>query len=221
LLATTGDDAQAALAAAGNALAQKGLPVEVRGELFRGIARHVRPDRIPGLIETLQAESAADKSPAAPSRDLRRAALEGCLVHAVRHAKGRRANVGTSQKDFDGDAESADPVADETIDPAPWIASLWKIRWDSDARLRKCFGELLAVLEHADAFEVLKAQLGDQEPAVRDAAAVSLGMLGTPEAKAELQTLAQRPEERTRMIAVRGLSAFGIRDLAPFAQDKS
>lgn len=221
VLATTDNEAETALAPAGRALAQNDLPLEIRGELFRGIARHVQPHRVPGMIDTLLSDGRDPDIKAAPA-EIRRAAIEACLIHAIQHPHEWPAPTpATHDRELSAPPETSNEESEPSPDNVPWLTSLWGVRWDSDHRIRKTFGELMAVLRHPEAFEVLKSQLNDQEGSVREAAAVSLGMLGSVEAKAELLKKAQVPEERVRMIAVRGLSAFGDKELLPFIKDKS
>src|SRR5258708_34129149 len=79
ILGVSIEDSELALAPAGQALQEGKLPSKVGGELLRGIARRVRPDRIPGLVAAL-----ANTDPEAPrALHPHRAAAEACLLHAV------------------------------------------------------------------------------------------------------------------------------------------
>jgi len=216
------DDPETALAPAGRVLQDGKLPSNIEDELIRGIARRVRPDRIPGLAQALASTDA--ESPKA--LEARRAAGDACVIHAVqRRIRGEfsledagrvAAPVSPSAGGDDVDALAAGVEKD-----APWPAGFWRFRHDHDPRLRKRLGELVATIRHPAAFLVLKGQLNDIETTVREAAVLGLGVLGTDEAFRELAAQAKRGEERPRELAVHGLACQGPSALAQFTGDKS
>ena len=226
VLAESSADPDTAMAPAGIALLDKDLPELIRAELMRGIACRVPPVRIPGVAGALRTENAGDTDPVA-SLELRRAAMDACLLHAVVHreslshpADAARPDSSTDQGNGAGaDGQASDAEIDGT--PSPWPGEVWNRQWDPDFRVRQRFGEWLAVLAHPNAFKVLKAQLTDQEPKVRDAALFSLGLLATPEALAELRAQGQRNEIPIRRSALRGLALHGEQAISEFVHDKS
>ncbi|MBI3863412.1 MAG: HEAT repeat domain-containing protein, partial [Planctomycetia bacterium] len=68
---------------------------------------------------------------------------------------------------------------------------------------------------------ILKGQLSDIDVQVREAAPLSLGILGTEAARVEVAAQARRPEDRVRELAMRGLACDGAEALVPFAGDQS
>jgi HEAT repeat protein len=211
------EDAEAALAPAGRALQGRKLPAKVEDELSRGIARRVRPDRIPGLARAL--ESTDQESPRAI--ETRRAAADACIIHAVQ----RRLRGEVSRPDAGGESnlrgDDAESLAGGDEDDAPWPPAFWRFRNVQDPKLRKRVGELAAVTRHPAAFPVLKSQLNDIDATVVEAAILNMGVLGTDEAVVELAAQAKRGEERRRDLAVRGLACRGPQAIASFATDKS
>ena len=182
---------------------QHNMPDIIRGELWRGIARRVAPVRIPLLEKTLAVSSDGKREPL----ELRRAAMESCLLYAL----GNRTPV-------DGPAEGSDrPQFDASL----WPATLGNCRSDSDRAIRRQYGLWLAVVHHPDAIRILERQLTDSSIRVREAATVSLGRLGTDEARALLRKRAHHSAERVRMLAVRQLARWGAGEVEPFAHDRS
>jgi HEAT repeat protein len=216
VLAASPDDAETAMAPAGRAVREGKLPAQVTDELLRGIARRVRPDRIPGLPRRL--ENTDDPSPRAV--ETRRAAAEACVIYAVqmrlRGNVARRDAAGGAIRGDDDEDLAAAAGAD-----APWPAAFWRARHDRDTRLRRSLGELVAVIRHPAAFLVLKAQLNDSDILVQEAAILNLGVLGTDAAFRELAAQAKRSDERPRELAVLGLACQGPAALAQFTSDKS
>ncbi len=221
------DDPETALAPAGRALQDEKLPANIVDELMRGIARRVRPDRIPGLAQALASTDA--ESPKA--LEARRAAGDACVIHAVqRRIRGDVAALENARSKIVGaDApvspaaggDDADALAGGVENDTPWPAGFWRFRHDHDPKLRKRLGELVAVIRHPAAFLVLKGQLNDVDTSVHDAAILGLGVLGTDEAFRELAAQAKRGEERPRELAVHGLACQGPAALAQFTGDKS
>jgi HEAT repeat protein len=217
VLAAADGDPEAALAPAGRALQEGRLPAKVADELYRGIARRVRPDHIPGFSRAL--EDPDESSPRAV--ETRRAAGDACVVHAVAlrlHGDVLRVDAAAAAELRGDDAEA---LAAAAGDDAPWPAGFWRARHDGDPRLRKRVGELVAVTRHPAAFEVLKSQLNDVDTLVREAAVLSLGVLGSELALRELAAQAKRADEWPRELAVLGLACQGPSALAQFTSDKS
>ncbi len=217
VLETSHDDAETALAPAGRALQEKMLPARVAEELMRGIARRVRPDRIPGLVPALENDSR--KSPAAI--EARQAAADACIIHAAqRRIRGDAAPADSTVAPSVG-GDDAEVLAAGVEEDAPWPKAFWRFRNDGDPKLRKRLGELAAVIRHPAAMLVLKGQLNDVDLHVREAAVLLFGLLGTDAAWSELGAQAKRLEERPRELAVRGLACQGPAALARFTTDKS
>jgi HEAT repeat protein len=196
------------------------LPDHVRFELWRGIAPVAAPVEIPGLVSRLQA--AAGKASAGrvessnPAwNDTFVAVLETCIIHAVhRTAYPRPVEPHHIRNVQPGDEQS---TADK--DDGVYPMEIWQAQWHDDPRVRRRFGEWLAITRPPEGFDILRRQLQDQSPTVSEAALVSLGVWGGADAAAELQKAAQRPEDRYRVFAVRGLSLDPAVSLQPFVRD--
>jgi HEAT repeat protein len=192
------------LAAAGRLLEKSNIPVALRGELFRSVAAWAAPARIPRLENALRTGSGNERAPI----EIRRAAIEACLIHAYRHRQHVRST----------------PTAGGTLqqnDETAWPSTVDNCRYDPDDSVRRAFGEWVAITKHPSAFEILKSQATDVGVRVREAALVNLGLLGTPEAHEALLRHAKSPMERVRANAVTGLSEWGAVEIAPFAEDSS
>lgn len=210
-------DPETALAPAGLALQSGKITPKVEDELLQGIARWVRPDRIPRL--PLALDDADRSSPRAVAA--RRAAADACLLHAVQLRLQGLAPAADKDPSSTSSGDDAVALASAAGDDAPWPPGFWRLRSDPDARLRKRLGELVAATRHAAAYSVLKAQMADVDSHVREAALLSLGVLGTAAARAELAVQAKRAEDRLREVALRGLACQGPAALASFTSDKS
>jgi len=173
------------------------LPDEVRIELFRGLGRVLPPRDIPQLSHALRPQSTYSTDDPVPSQEVRLAAVDACLYHAVVQQ--------TTPDRVQGD----------------WPPNLLNLRNDPDYRLRIKIGQLAAVTRHAAAPQLLKEQLVDGEAAVRLEALVSLGRLGTAEAREELQIQGKKNEELMRVSAIRGLAFYGPEELRAFSGDSS
>ncbi len=203
VLASQNGDPIEALAPAGRALMDARLPMEVRGELYRGIGRWVPPAHVPGLDQAL----ASGRDHRSHSPELRHAAIDACVLYAL-----------WNQEKLTAAKNARD---------SRWPKSLLNWQWEPDAyfeenpTVRKRFAYWLALTRHPNAAKVLESQLSDLEPAVRDEALVHLGMLKTKEALETLRTQAHRPEPRVRAMAVKGLAHWGARELAAYLNDSS
>lgn len=175
------------------------LPDEVRVELFHGLSRVLPPRDIPHLTESLQPLSSYRNGTPAPKAEVRLAALDACLIHDLLNQGMKR-----------GDA----------IEES-WPPNLLNLRNDPDYRLRIKIGQLVALGRHSSGWPLLHEQLNDAEVAVRHEALVSLGRLGTPEAREELRVQMKDPGELTRVAAIKGLACYGAEDLKPGATDES
>jgi HEAT repeat protein len=209
VLAQSSAEPGAAMEPALELLGKPKLSEALRGELFRGIARRVPPRDIPRLKQALQYKSVEQKIEKAPT-NLRRAAIDACLVYAACQPESAAADVA---HDREGDASAAAGT--------PWPETLWNLQWDEDPHVRKTFGELLAVIGHPKAFEILKEQVLDHDLHVSQAALRSLGRLHTLAAKEELRKHARSRAESVRKYAVVGLAAWGEAELTPFMNDES
>jgi len=187
---------QRALAPAGRLLKEAELPTLVRAELFRSLARGIEPDRIPGLSKAIDPANGG-------SSDLRRAAIDACLIFAQTHADGKHRS---HQAQYD---------------KSHWPPTVEDCRHDPDKNVRLVFGRWAAVASHPDAFDWLGSQLRDGETQVRLEAIISLGYLGTEQARLALRGQMKRPEEVVRATAVSGLAHWGVGELVVSSDDPS
>lgn len=212
-------DVELLLAPAGRAAADESLSLPVRGELFRCLAHWIEPAAIPGLSEAMIDVEQPNGSTVPAPIDLRRAAIDACLIHAwVRRGEvdARTAATGsTRSKDGKTTSEKARPEWSDSI----WPAMVHRARLDSHPPVRQTYGRWLAVSDCPNAFSRLKHQLLDTEVHVREEACVSLGMLRSRAAFDELQDCAKKSDERLREAAARGLAAFGPSALAALSRD--
>ncbi|HID21861.1 MAG TPA: hypothetical protein EYP14_05600 [Planctomycetaceae bacterium] len=215
------EERQNALAPAGRLLRRPELPNSVRGELFRGCARWIPPDRIPRLANALQRAPDGQRAPAA----IRRAAMEACLLFAL--YKSEVLGIPTATAAPATGLSPSDRAARTTVrrqadyEEQDWPQSIWNGQDDPDARVRILFGRWLAAARPPDAHDRLCRQLDDQDITVREEASVSLGRLGTAAALATLRRQAERPEARIRRSAVRGLAEWGPGELTRFLDDEA
>lgn len=227
VLAVADRDPIDGLAPAGRLLQRPDLPPDVRRELVLGTAWHVPPALIPGMAEALTLnvnESGKDEE---STRPLRRTAMEACVVHAVR----RR----TSERDlFSRDSKSSERSAQDRR-PAPlrkasesrrngtlWPRDIHTRRDDPDPDVRILYGRWAALAGIDDALSILDVQcrLSIDKP-VRRAAVVSIGLLGTDESRRLLREIAKTGAVPLRIAAIKALSQWGARELAPFLEDES
>ncbi|MGE3313748.1 MAG: HEAT repeat domain-containing protein [Planctomycetaceae bacterium] len=187
------------LAPAGRLLESSDLPNDVRAELFRGSARWISPAAIPRLENALRE---GEKQVRAPI-EIRRAAIESCLIHATWNAA----------KESD-----AKPTA---FDAEQWPVTIEACRLDPDTQVRSMYMNWLAAVRHPTALETLKSALHDVDPRVRTAALDGLGQLRTDESLAEIRAHAERSRDLPRAAAVRALSKWGVPEVARFARDES
>lgn len=200
------------LASVGHMLGRADLPNRVRGELYRGVARHIAPSLIPRLSNALRISEERRRVPL----EVRQAVVESCLIHALAKQR-RRANAHTATR---GPSASALPY-----DGSLWPETIINCRSDADVPIRQTFGRWAAVVNYrggvTDASTILESQLHDSQVRVRLAALESLGWLGTPAARETLREQAKRPEAVVRAAAIAGLSRWGVDELASYADDES
>ena len=180
---------EARLAAPGRVWRQKELPETVRGELIRGLARHLPPERIVGYDELFPDDAKS------VSIDLRRAAIDGCLLFATTH--------------------------DEAYSSDHWPATIDNAQNDPDSQIRRDYGRWLAHAGHPQAVERLRDLLHDRDPKVAQSAVRSLGSVGNDEARTLLLEISQRPAETLRAAAVEALAEWGPAELDAFLEDES
>ncbi len=185
-------DAETLFADAGHRLNDQQLAEEVRGELFRGIARRIAPRDIPGLNEIMQSPESAQQ--AAP---LHRAAMEACVIYAW-HREPR-----------------------STFAAEAWPDGLWHSRFAKDAALRKLFGRWAALANHPEALAMLKAQRMDIELSVREVAVASLGHLDSAVARDEVLAVMAKGTDSERTAAVVCLARHGGEEFQRYARDNS
>lgn len=190
-LLSAGDGAaEDRLAAAGRAWQRTDLPDVVRGELLRGLARHLPPERIVGYGDLFVGGASA-----APP-ELRRAAIEGCVLYASAH-RGR-------------------PFAADD-----WPGTIEIAAFDVEAAVRRGYGCWAALAGHPDAVAILTAQLQDTDAETSSSAVESLGLLRTDAARKALELVAAKPSETLRAAAAGPLAAWGPAALRPLMADES
>ncbi|MDX1970203.1 MAG: HEAT repeat domain-containing protein [Planctomycetaceae bacterium] len=187
-------DLETRLTPAGALLNLPGLAEELQGTLWRSLARHIDPDRLPQLSLAL-----SRKQPQRSSRGQQLAALEACVIAAA----SRRMTQ----------------AADATVafDDSDWPAGLLAARLDEAPLMRQLIARWAAWAQHPEAMTLLTAQSRDVDPAVRDAAIVSMGVLRTPAALQHLQILARGSDERAQLMAVSALAQWGDVEIARYA----
>ncbi len=215
ILMTSDDEPEKAMAPAGRALQLKNLPIEVRAELVRGIARRVSPHRIPGLMDKL-------RDPPANPRDIeRQAAVDALVIHAVQSKTPHRSSLQTlsiqveQPSDVDQHWDWLIPL--DYREKHDFRFDLESLKQEPTPGLRKRFAELVAVTRHPNALPILESFLIDRDPDVRHAALVACGALGTPEAFTLLRPQLDRDEELTKVFAARGMAFGGPDLLAPLS----
>ena len=203
LAAGSRDPADALAPAAIIAERTRDMPDVVRGELWRGIARRVAPARIPQLAQSFAIAADETRGPL----EMRRAAIESCLLYALWNGTLSDGPSGTSDR--------------MEYDSSLWPTTIENCRSDNDRRIRRQYGLWLAIVRHPDAVGLLKRQLTDPSIRVRETAIASLGRLGTEQARGLLRSRAHTSAERVRMLAVRQLARWGAGEVVPFAHDAS
>jgi len=180
---------------AGLLLMREDLPTVVRCELFRGVARGVAPRRIPGLNEALQGAEGLQP-------ELRLAALDACLVHALHHPV-ETPSVSRDEPDLvTVDLARLDP---EEI----WPPALWKLRWEESPAIVKRFGHWLALTGNPLAESYLGEKLNHLNADVKQSAVCSLGLIATDSSEALLRERLKRDQGRQKAVA---MLALGYRD---------
>lgn len=181
---------------------QKDLPDEVRGELIRGLTRHIAPERIVGFDELLPGD------PTTVTTSLRKAALEGCILFAIKEDSPQFDSsewpAALENAQFDPDAsvrrlygrwlaaaKHPDAIARleaQLTDASPIVSlgaieSLGRLRTDeSREALRRIAAKPSETLRNAAvnalgyfSLDEVKASLEDESPVVRRAAVTAIG----------------------------------------------
>jgi HEAT repeat protein len=204
VLAASAADPIDGLAPAGRLLERTGLPNDIRSELFRGIARWVRPANIPRLENAFREGEGKKRPPTA----IRRAAIDACLIYAIWNQPSGDRRTGVKASGSSG-AKSI------------WPETVLNCRIDPDLEVRRAFIRWLGFAQTAEAFELLKTQAEGTDFELRRAALESLAVLHTDEAHAELRSQATKTREALRAAAAQALAAWGLQDVTPFARDAS
>lgn len=196
------------LASAGRLLERVDLPIPVRAELFRGAARWVRPANIPRLENAFREGDAKERAPV----EIRRAAIEACLVHAIWNgADAHRDEVC---------AREPSPTRSRRLETA-WPTNWQNCRIDPDVQVRQTFVHWLGVAQPPQAFSLLQSQFQSTHLRVHQAALESLAKLHTDAAHVELRKQVAKTKETLKAAAVHALAAWGMEEIAPFARDPS
>ncbi|MFO1020984.1 MAG: HEAT repeat domain-containing protein [Planctomycetales bacterium] len=175
------------------------LPDLVHVELLLAAGKCLPPRDIPNLSKLLGLEKKPAEQAKPVPRTVRRAALQACLLHALR--KRRQATAGTSLV--------ATKIAED------WPVNLTNLQQDEDQALRIDLGRLVAIAKHPKAWLILREQTRDFDPTVRQEALVSLGWLGNEQALEELRKQRMSEHEMIRAAAVKGLAHWGADELRP------
>ncbi|HUQ70935.1 MAG TPA: HEAT repeat domain-containing protein [Planctomycetaceae bacterium] len=191
-LAVAGEPYEAALLPAGRLLLTPGLPDELRGTLWRCLARWLPPDRLPTLAEMC----AGLDHPSGQSTVLQRAALEACVIAAWQ--------------------QHSSTSAPTTFVAEHWPLEIERARRHGDPGIRKLYGRWMALSGHPELLPLLNAQRHDTDSLVREAAIFSLGLSVHSAAREQLEHVARHDGERDRVTAVEALSQWGPDALEPF-----
>lgn len=192
-LAVGNGDLEAKLTPAGALLNLPGLAEELQGTLWRSLARHIDPDRLPQLSLAL-----SRKQSQRSSRGQQLAALEACVIAAASRRKAQAADASVAFRDSD------------------WPAGLLAVRLDEAPLMRQLIARWAAWAQYPEALTLLAAQSRDVDPSVRDAAIVSMGFLRTPGALQHLHVLARGSDERAQLQAVSALAQWGDVEIARY-----
>jgi HEAT repeat protein len=208
VLAASATDPIDGLAPAGRLLQHTELPNDLRAELFRGVARWVRPVNIPRLENAFR-EGQGKLRPPLP---IRRAAIDACLVYAVwnQPAVRQAANIGKGRKSSIGRSTRS-----------IWPKTVLNCRIDPDVEVRRAFVRWLGYSHIDEAFELLKSQIDGADFDLRRAALESLATLHTDEAHTELKNQSTKARDALRAIAVQSLGAWGPQEVIPLGRDNS
>ncbi|WP_197998895.1 HEAT repeat domain-containing protein [Gimesia aquarii] len=183
------------------------ISIELRGELYRGLARFVPPAKIPTLN---QAFDIGDNT-TLPPKILRRSALDACIIHGLWYY--------AKQDQFSHPGYSLEKYSD--FKTTVWPENMMQVRWDSDPTMRWNFGFWVALVHHPDAITILTSQLRDADLKVQNKAIEFMGILGTETALELLKQQSKRLQESSRISAAIGLTPWGAHYLAPLIGDKS
>ncbi len=181
------------------------ISLELRGELYRGLARIIPPAEIPSIELSLNAND--DKI--IPPKNLRRAAMDACIIHGLWFY--------ADQAQLSPQRESSNQFVE--FDASTWPANMMQVRWDSDPEIRANFGLWAASIGHPETASILTSQLKDADLTVQNKAIEHLGILGTENALALLLKHSKRPQESSRVSAAVGLTPWGVKHLAPLIDD--
>ncbi|QDV51399.1 HEAT repeat protein [Gimesia fumaroli] len=189
------------------ALQRPDISIEIRIELYCGLARFMSPANIPTLEQSLEVGNHKTRLP----KTLRRSAMDACLIHGLWFYGDPNllANTTAPQKEI------------RKFDSAVWPTNIMQVRWDSDSQMRTNFGYWTVLVHHPDAEAILISQLKDADILVQNKAIEHLGTLGTETALQLLQEQVKRPQESSRISAAIGLTPWGPHYLAPLTKDSS
>lgn len=196
---------------AGRVLEDQEIPESVRMELLRGIARKIKPRRIPTLSSYLT-ESQLQQRVLSP---LSLAALDCCICYAVGHPQEVRTNRRA-------DEDSVITFDTQSLDPLEiWPEKIWDLRWHQDTQVVNRYGLWLALTEHPVAQNYLATQLNHLEAPVQNNAIRNLGLLDSDTSLKKLREIVETRPGTARAV---GLMAIGDRDeefVYQYLQDES
>jgi HEAT repeat protein len=197
-LLTTGKGTAAdRLSEAGLILRDSMLTTTVQAQLIRSLSSELTPSRIP----MVQSMFVPDKKVAA-AKELKIAAIEGCLVHAYQQ-----------------------PIA-VAYQPTMWPEKIEDLENDRSTELRKYFALFVARTGHPRAIEILKHQLHDSDYSVKISAVhASVELLDHPEQREAaieiLRSASHQTAEQLRVASLDGLAKLSLDELRPFIKDPS
>ncbi|OYW20888.1 MAG: hypothetical protein B7Z55_06555 [Planctomycetales bacterium 12-60-4] len=198
VLASDSGDAETNLAPAGSLLNLPGLADELQGTLWRSLARHIVPDRIPQLSYVL-----SQQRDARSVRGQRQAAIEACVIAAASQRLDENLNAKLQYRETD------------------WPSGLLALRFDDSPVMRQLVGRWAAWARHPDALTLLVSQNRDVDPAVREASVIGLGLLGSQQALDNLHLLARGSNERIQGLAISALGQAGDSEILHYAVSAS
>lgn len=183
------------------------ISIELRGELYRGLARFVPPAEIPTLNQAFDIGA----NTTLPPKNLRRSAMDACIIHGLWYY--------AKQNQFSHPDYSLEKYSD--FKTTVWPENMMQVRWDSDPTMRWNFGFWAVLVHHPDAITILTSQLRDADLKVQNKAIEFMGILGTETALELLKQQSKRLQESSRISAAIGLTPWGAHHLAPLISDKS
>ena len=177
------------------------LPAEVRNEIWLGMSRKLPPDRLPTLgWSTFDWHAAEDRPTHLAQLELR---LEIALLYAVHHPRVPPDSAARATDSTAPDPSESRPVSNAVEE---WEQPLLKMPRLTSPRANALQLYLAALRDWPVVQDWCLADLRAAEIAVREPAALALGLWGTPSGLAELKKLEQKSDDPSRILALKGLA---------------